>query len=146
MSQFCFLSRREFLSAAGCGTALGSLLGLGLTLRPAQARAQGLRIREAKATLSLYETFLERLEHGTPVNHTTAIFALGGATLDNEWNHLQQKLMRVWAWWGSKIRRAYDTARASPVWGPGWDAGVAEATGWCHPFVASTATRRITES
>jgi formate dehydrogenase major subunit len=28
------------------------------------------------------------------VNHTTAIFALGGATLDNEWNHLQQKLMR----------------------------------------------------
>jgi formate dehydrogenase major subunit len=25
---------------------------------------------------------------------TTAIFSLGGATLDNEWNHLQQKLMR----------------------------------------------------
>jgi len=40
------------------------------------------------------ETFVERLEDGTPVNHTTAIFALGGATLHNEWNHLQQKLMR----------------------------------------------------
>jgi formate dehydrogenase major subunit len=25
---------------------------------------------------------------------TTAIFSLGGATLDNEWNHVQQKLMR----------------------------------------------------
>ena len=40
------------------------------------------------------ETFVERLEDGTLVNHTTAIFALGGAALDNEWNHLQQKLMR----------------------------------------------------
>ena len=40
------------------------------------------------------ETFVEHLEDNTPVNHTTAIFALGGATLDNEWNHLQQKLMR----------------------------------------------------
>jgi formate dehydrogenase major subunit len=40
------------------------------------------------------DTFIERLPDGTLVNHTTAIFALGGATLDNEWNHLQQKLMR----------------------------------------------------
>jgi formate dehydrogenase major subunit len=40
------------------------------------------------------ETFVERLSDGTLVNHTTAILALGGATLDNEWNHLQQKLMR----------------------------------------------------
>lgn len=39
-------------------------------------------------------TFVEALPDGTPVNHTTGIFALGGATLDNEWNHLQQKLMR----------------------------------------------------
>jgi formate dehydrogenase major subunit len=39
-------------------------------------------------------TFVERLQDGTEVNHTTALFALGGATLDNEWNHLQQKLMR----------------------------------------------------
>jgi formate dehydrogenase major subunit len=39
-------------------------------------------------------TFVERLENGKLVNHTTAIFSLGGATLDNEWNHLQQKLMR----------------------------------------------------
>ena len=177
------VSRREFLqiSAAGIApaTALGSLLGLGASLAPAVARAQGLRIREAKATPSVCpycsvgcamivhtigndivniegdkrsphnegclcpkgaatyqlhknpnratrvlhrkpgasdweevelewamdrvaalikktrdETFVERLENGRLVNHTTAIFALGGATLDNEWNHMQQKLMR----------------------------------------------------
>src|ERR687898_1035767 len=40
------------------------------------------------------ETFVERLEDGRLVNQTTAIFALGGAPLDNEWNHMQQKLMR----------------------------------------------------
>jgi formate dehydrogenase major subunit len=40
------------------------------------------------------ETFVDRLGTGTLVNHTTAIFALGGATLDNEWNHMQQKLLR----------------------------------------------------
>src|SRR5437016_4004955 len=40
------------------------------------------------------ETFVERLENGKRVNCTTAIFSLGGATLDNEWNHIQQKLMR----------------------------------------------------
>ncbi len=28
------------------------------------------------------------------VNHTKAIFSLGGATMDNEWNYLQAKLMR----------------------------------------------------
>ena len=27
-------------------------------------------------------------------NHTTAIFSLGGATMDNEWNYVQAKLMR----------------------------------------------------
>ena len=40
------------------------------------------------------ETFVERLADGTLVNQTTGIFALGGATLDNEWNHMQQKLLR----------------------------------------------------
>src|SRR5256886_10965767 len=40
------------------------------------------------------ETFVERLENGTLVNVTTAIFSLGGATLDGEWNHLQQMLTR----------------------------------------------------
>src|SRR3989442_10489535 len=40
------------------------------------------------------ETFVERLPDGRVVNMTSAIFSLGGATLDNEWNHLQQKLMR----------------------------------------------------
>ena len=39
-------------------------------------------------------TFVERLADGTLVNNTTAIFSLGGATLDNEWNHLHQKLLR----------------------------------------------------
>ena len=177
------LSRREFLQRStagiGAGTALGSLIGLGASLAPATARAQSLRIREAKATPSVCpycsvgcglivhtigndivnnegdkrsphsegclcpkgaatyqlhknpnratkvlhrkagatgweeveldwamdrvaalikktrdETFVEFLENGRLVNHTTAIFALGGATLDNEWNHMQQKLMR----------------------------------------------------
>jgi formate dehydrogenase major subunit len=40
------------------------------------------------------ETFIERLGNGKLVNCTTAIFSLGGATLDNEWNHIHQKLMR----------------------------------------------------
>jgi formate dehydrogenase major subunit len=180
---FVSLTRRQFLrvSAAGIGpgTALGSLVGLGASLAPATARAQELRIRNAKATPSVCpycsvgcalivhtigneivniegdkrsphnegclcpkgaatyqlhknpnraarvlhrkpgagdweevelnwamdrvaqlvkqtrdETFVERLPDGTLVNQTTAIFALGGATLDNEWNHMQQKLMR----------------------------------------------------
>jgi formate dehydrogenase major subunit len=40
------------------------------------------------------ETFIERLPNGKLVNMTPALFSLGGATLDIEWNHLQQKLMR----------------------------------------------------
>jgi formate dehydrogenase major subunit len=40
------------------------------------------------------ETFIERLSNGKLVNATPAIFSLGGATLDIEWNHIQQKLMR----------------------------------------------------
>ena len=40
------------------------------------------------------DTFVERLENGKLVNCTTAILSLGGATLDNEWNHIQQKLLR----------------------------------------------------
>jgi formate dehydrogenase major subunit len=177
------LTRRDFLRASAAGiapsTALGSLLGLGASLAPATARAQQLRIRDAKATPSVCpycsvgcalivhtvgndivniegdkrsphnegclcpkgaatyqllknpnratkvlhrkpgasdweeveldwamdriaalvkktrdETFVERLEDGTLVNQTTSIFSLGGATLDNEWNHMQQKLMR----------------------------------------------------
>jgi formate dehydrogenase major subunit len=40
------------------------------------------------------ETFIERLPDGKLVNMTPAIFSLGGATLDVEWNHVQQKLMR----------------------------------------------------
>ena len=40
------------------------------------------------------ETFVERLPDGKVVNMTPALFSLGGATLDNEWNHMQQKLMR----------------------------------------------------
>ena len=39
------------------------------------------------------ETFVEKIEDKT-VNHTLGIFSLGGATMDNEWNHIQQKLMR----------------------------------------------------
>jgi formate dehydrogenase major subunit len=48
------------------------------------------------------ETFVEEWEgvdsKGNPirklVNQTPAIFSLGGATMANEWNHIQQKLMR----------------------------------------------------
>ena len=40
------------------------------------------------------ETFIERLANGKLVNATTGIFSLGGATLDIEWNHIHQKLMR----------------------------------------------------
>jgi len=38
-------------------------------------------------------TFVERLANGKLVNHTLGIFSLGGATMDNEWNHIHQKLM-----------------------------------------------------
>lgn len=176
------LSRRTFVryaASAGAGTALGGLAGLGLTLAPAQAKAQALRIKDSKtvpsicpfcsvgcATLihvkddeiiniegdprsphnegtlcpkgaAIYqlhknpnrptrvlhrkpgsdtwevvdrewamdrvaeltkktreETFIERLPNGKLVNSTTAIFALGGATLDNEFNHICQKFCR----------------------------------------------------
>jgi formate dehydrogenase major subunit len=40
------------------------------------------------------ETFVEKTPEGRLVNHTLAVFSLGGATMDNEWNHLHQKLMR----------------------------------------------------
>jgi formate dehydrogenase major subunit len=176
------LSRRSFLRysvAAGGATALSGLIGSGVNLGPAIARAQELRIKGAKATPSICpycsvgcatlvhtvdgkivniegdarspysegtlcpkgaaifqlhvnpnrptqvlhrasgatewevwdleramdrvaelvkktrdETFIEKLENGKLVNCTTSIFSLGGATLDNEWNHIQQNLMR----------------------------------------------------
>lgn len=40
------------------------------------------------------ETFIERLSNGKTVNATTSIFSLGGATLDIEFNHIHQKLLR----------------------------------------------------
>ncbi len=40
------------------------------------------------------ETFIERLSNGRAVNATTSIFSLGGATLDIEFNHIHQKLLR----------------------------------------------------
>ena len=176
------LSRRDFLrdtATVATGTALGGLLATGADLRPTIARAQELRIKNAKVTPSLCpycsvgcatlvhtidgkivnvegdarsphnegtlcpkgaaifqlhvnpnrptkvlhraagasdweewslekamdrvaelvkkvrdETFIERLSDGKAVNMTPAIFSLGGATLDNEWNHIHQKLMR----------------------------------------------------
>ena len=176
------LSRRDLLRlsvAGGAGTALGGLIASGVDLAPVVAKAQQLRIKDARitpsvcpfcsvgcatlihtvdgkivniegdprsphnegtlcpkgaATFQLHinpnrptqvlhrapgatewevwdlnramdrvaelvkktrdETFLERLSNGKLVNATTAIFSLGGATLDIEWNHNQQKLMR----------------------------------------------------
>ena len=40
------------------------------------------------------DTFIERLSNGKLVNMTPAIFALGGATLDSEFNHVCQKFWR----------------------------------------------------
>ena len=44
------------------------------------------------------ETYTTTNDEGYQVEKTfmatTAIFSLGGATMDNEWNHVQQKLMR----------------------------------------------------
>lgn len=176
------LNRRDFVrltAGAGSGTALGGLVGLGATLAPARARAQELRIKDARtvpsicpfcsvgcATLihvkddrivniegdprsphsegtlcpkgaAIYqlhvnpnrltkvlhrqpgatdwevveldwaldrvaerikqtrdETFIERLDDGRLVNVCPSIFALGGATLDNEFNHICQKFWR----------------------------------------------------
>ena len=176
------LSRRDLLRlsvAGGAGTALGGLIASGVDLAPTVARAQQLRIKDAKVTPSVCpfcavgcatlihtvngqivniegdprsphnegtlcpkgaatfqlhinpnrptnvlhraagatewevwdlnramdrvaelikktrdETFIERLSNGKLVNATTGIFSLGGATLDIEWNHLHQKLMR----------------------------------------------------
>ena len=176
------VTRRDFLrfsAAAAGGTALSGLVGAGVNLGPTVARAQELRIKDAKTTPSICpycsvgcatlvhtidgkivniegdnrspysegtlcpkgaaifqlhvnpnrptqvlhrapvateweawnldkamdrvaelvkktrdETFIEKLQNGKLVNCTTSIFSLGGATLDNEWNHIQQKLMR----------------------------------------------------
>ena len=176
------LSRRSFLRysvAAGSATALSGLIGSGVNLGPAIARAQELRIKDAKATPSICpycsvgcatlvhtidgkivniegdprsphnegtlcpkgaaifqlhvnpnrpiqvlhraagaadwevwdleramtriteltkktrdETFIEKLANDKLVNMTPAIFALGGATLEVEFNHICQKLMR----------------------------------------------------
>ena len=40
------------------------------------------------------ETFIEKLPNGKSVNATSSIFHLGGATLDNEFNHIAQKFCR----------------------------------------------------
>ena len=176
------VSRRDFVKAStgiAGGTALAGLSGLGASLVPTVARAQDLRIRNARTTPSIcpycsvgcatlvhtvedrivniegdprspwnegtlcpkgaaiYQlhvnpnrptrvlhrapgatewevwdleqamnrvaelvkqtrdaTFIERTEDGKLANMTPAIFSLGGATLDNEWNHIHQKLMR----------------------------------------------------
>ncbi len=176
------ISRRDFFkvsASAAAGTAVGGLAGLGADLSPAVARAEQLRIRDAKAFPSVCpycavgcgtlvhtvegkivniegnprsplndgalcpkgaaiyqlhvnpnratkvlhrapgaaewevwdleramdrvaelvgktrdETFVERTPDGRALNHTLAVFSLGGATMDNEWNHIHQKLMR----------------------------------------------------
>jgi formate dehydrogenase major subunit len=176
------ISRRDVLRlsvAGGAGTALGGLIASGVNLGPVVARAQELRIKDAKVTPSVCpfcsvgcatlihtvngqivniegdprsphnegtlcpkgaaifqlhvnpnrpiqvlhrapgsaewevwdldraldrvaelvkktrdETFVEKLQNGKVINSTTGIFSLGGATLDIEFNHIQQKLMR----------------------------------------------------
>jgi len=172
------ISRREFFRVS-TGTALGGLAGLGVDLTAAKARAEALKIKDAKASASVCpycavgcgtvvhaaagklvniegdvrspvnqgnlcpkgaaifqlhenknratkvlhrapgahaweewdleramdrvaelvkktrdETFVEKTKDGKTLNHTLGIFSLGGATMDNEWNHAHQKLMR----------------------------------------------------
>ena len=173
------VTRRDFLKAATATTAVGGLLTLDADLRPKVARAQELRIKNAKVTPSVCcycsvgcgllvhtvdgqivnvegnpaspinegtlcpkgaavfqlhvnpnrltkvlhrapgatqweeweldramarvaelvkttrdQTFVEALPNGKRVMMTPAIFSLGGALLDDEWNHVHQKLMR----------------------------------------------------
>jgi len=176
------VTRRDFFrvsASAAAGTAVGGLAGLGADLGPAVARAQELRIKDAKvfpsvcpycavgcgtlvhtidgkivniegnpksplnegtlcpkgaaiyqlhinpnrATKVLHrapgatawevwdldramdrvaelvkktrdDTFVERTADGRTLGQTLGIFSLGGATMDNEWNHIHQKLMR----------------------------------------------------
>ncbi len=40
------------------------------------------------------DTFQEKTPDGKTLMNTTAIFSLGGATIDNEWNYAHSKLMR----------------------------------------------------
>ncbi len=40
------------------------------------------------------DTFIEKLPNGKTVNMTPGLFALGGATLDSEFNHVCQKFWR----------------------------------------------------
>src|SRR5215510_4689999 len=48
------LSRRQLLQlSAGAGTAVGTLVGLGVSLTPATTRAQSLRIQNAQVTPSV---------------------------------------------------------------------------------------------
>jgi len=39
-------------------------------------------------------TFVEKSDDGKTQMSSLEVFSLGGATIDNEWNHLQQKLLR----------------------------------------------------
>jgi formate dehydrogenase major subunit len=40
------------------------------------------------------ETFVEKTGDGKTLMQSLGIFSLGGATMDNEWNHVHQKLLR----------------------------------------------------
>ena len=72
--------------------------------RPGSDRWEDITLDQAmERTTQLFkqtrdETFVEkRTVSGAErtVNHTTSIFSLGGATIDDEWNYLHQKLMRA---------------------------------------------------
>ena len=55
------------------------------------------RVKETRDA-TFVETTTIKLEDGEAerqVNHTLAIVSLGGATMDNEWNYVQAKLMRA---------------------------------------------------
>jgi len=58
------------------------------------------------------------------VMHTTALASLGGATIDNEWNYAQQKLMHALGVVSVENQAGYDTPPRSPVWGSASGAAV----------------------
>lgn len=74
------------------------------------------------------ETFIEKSPEGKTLMMTPAVFSLGGALLDDEWNHIHQKLMRGLGIVAIENRPAYDTALASPVWGHGSGGGPPRST------------------
>ncbi len=51
--------------------------------------------RIARLTKETRDASFVETQNGKKLNHTLRIASLGGATMDNEWNYVQCKLMRA---------------------------------------------------